>query len=176
MAEHGLVILTPLSFRTKTVVFVPIGKTCVNVVIVYFILYTHETCNVSILHLHVEDRVMCGLMIVASDYICVPGQPGVQADYRSHHRQMEGAKCVAVSCLSKGMCLLSYDSILIQLHTSMTRTALITLSLLIIILFSISGGTTVQVTVVRPTVSAFVNTLRTGDADLRFYITTVQDG
>jgi len=66
--EHGLVILTPISFHTTAVVLVPVGKTCVNVKLLLIpFLYTHtyETCNVSIVLLHVQDRVMCEMMTVA---------------------------------------------------------------------------------------------------------------
>jgi len=44
---------------------------------------------------------------------CVGG-PGYKQIYRSQHRQMEGAKCLAVSYLWKRMSLHSYDSILLD--------------------------------------------------------------
>jgi hypothetical protein len=133
-------------------------------VIVYFILYAHtsETCNVSILHLHVEDRVMWFEMMIMARVrtqdesgiddtqiysSCVPGGPGYKQIYRSQHRQMEGANCPAVSYLWKRMSLHSYDSILLDSTAYLSDTRCIHHSarchFLITFLFSMSDGATV---------------------------------
>jgi len=71
----------------------------------------------------------------------------VQADYRSQYKQLEGAKCVAVSCLSERMSLLPYDSMLLDSTAYLSDTHYIhhttCYHFLIALLFSNCDGATV---------------------------------
>jgi len=155
---HGLVILTPISFH---VVLVPVGKTCVNVKSSFISFYIQillkpVMCPSCICTWRIAWRVRWwqqvrtqakfGALASQSYSSCLHGLPGLQANYRSQHRQLEGAKCVAISCLSKRMSLLSYDSILLDSTAYHSDTHCIhhtaRCHFLITILFSISVGGT----------------------------------